>query len=261
MSEAADPLIAPASTMPKSKPLKRWGWRPKLPRRWDWRPKVRWFAAEIAVVVAGVLIALALNAWWANRDARARERLVLEDLREDFVFNKTEIQRIRGFSDLYMARFDQLAAISDDSIASMPPDSVYNYVLAIFSNWTYDPVTGSLDALIASGDLGLIRDRTLRERLTAFQGALRDSEEEKQDAYELIGQGLEKMSRLGGPWSRPGNPFPVQPEDLIRLRQDADYMAHARLTRWVGRYYALELSDVEQAIDSVLISLDTNLSR
>ena len=32
------------------------------PPSWDWRPKLRWFAAEITVVVAGVLIALALNA-------------------------------------------------------------------------------------------------------------------------------------------------------------------------------------------------------
>ena len=28
--------------------------------RWNWKPRLRWFAAEIAVVVAGVLIALAL---------------------------------------------------------------------------------------------------------------------------------------------------------------------------------------------------------
>jgi len=224
-----------------------------------WKARLRWFAAEIAVVVAGVLIALALNAWWTDRDARARERLVLEDLREDFRFNKAEIGRIRDFSDLYLSRFDRLASMSDDSIAGMSADATMDYILATFSNWTFDPVTGSLDALIASGDMGLIRDRTLRERLTTFQGALRDSEEEKQDAYDLIGEGLRKMSRLGGPWSRSGDMFQVRPEDLIRLRHDADYMMHARLTRWVGEYYASQLSDVERAIDSVLVSLDANL--
>lgn len=50
-----------------------------------------------------------------------------------------------------------------------------------------------------------------------------NSEEEKQAVFDLIGQGLEKMSRLGGPWGRPGDLFPVEPKDLIRLRNDADY--------------------------------------
>lgn len=47
------------------------------PRQWAWRPKLRWFAAEIVVVVAGVLIALALNAWWGARQDAAAERSYL----------------------------------------------------------------------------------------------------------------------------------------------------------------------------------------
>lgn len=254
MSDTSTPPASVPLTTPSDPPA-------PPPRRWDWRPKLRWFGAEYLIVVLGVLTAVGINTWWADRDARARERLVLADLREDFAANKAEIQRIRGFSDLFIARFQELASMSDDAIASMPPDTVYDYVPPTFSNWTFDPVTGSLDALIASGDLGLIRDRALRERLISFQGALRDSEEEKQAVFDLIGQGLEKMSRLGGPWGRPGDLFPVQPADLIRLRNDADYMAHARLTRWQGWYYAeMALSEVELAIDSVLVRLDEILN-
>ena len=39
----------------------RWRWRPPAV---DWRPKLRRSAAESAVVVAGVWIAPALDAWW-----------------------------------------------------------------------------------------------------------------------------------------------------------------------------------------------------
>ncbi|MEM8601073.1 MAG: hypothetical protein AAGF99_14230, partial [Bacteroidota bacterium] len=130
-----------------------------------------------------MLTAVALNAWWADRDARARERLVLEDLREDFAFNKAEVQRIRDLSARFLTLYQHLATLSDDAIAGMPPDSVYAYVESISLTSTYDPVTGSLDALIASGDLGLLRDRALRERLTSFLEVLRDSEEEKQAAF------------------------------------------------------------------------------
>ena len=232
------------------------------PRRWDWRPKLRWFGAEYLIVVLGVLTAVGINAWWSDRDARTRERLVLEDLREDFLFNKDEVQRIRGISARFLTLYDQLATLSDDAIAGMPPDSVYAYVESIFISHTYDPVTGSLDALLASGDLGLLRDRALRERLPSFLEVLRDSDEEKQAAFDQVVQMLEGMPRLGGPWGPPGAPFPAEPADLIRLRNDADYMAQARLLRWVAWYYAeVELPVVEVAIDSVLVSLDASLAR
>ena len=47
-----------------------------------WRRKLHWFAAEILVVVAGILIALALNAWWEDRQAHALETRSLRELRD-----------------------------------------------------------------------------------------------------------------------------------------------------------------------------------
>ncbi|MEL6445932.1 MAG: hypothetical protein AAF089_06290 [Bacteroidota bacterium] len=257
---AGDPVPAPEPT-PRSGPLAPEAPAPR-PRRIGWQPTLRWFSAEYLIVVLGVLTAVGLNAWWADRDARTREWLVLEDLREDFVFNKAEVQRIRDLSARFLTLYEHLATLSDDAITGMPLDSVYTYTESLFISHTYDPVTGSLEALIASGDLGLLQDRALRERLTSFLQVLRDSDEEKQAAFDQVVQMLERTTRLGGPWNSPGAPFPVEPADLIRLRSDADYMAQARLLRWVAWYYAeVELPEVEVAIDSVLVSLDANLAR
>lgn len=41
------------------------------PRRWDWRKGATWFGAEFLVVVTGVLVALAVNAWWGDRSSGA----------------------------------------------------------------------------------------------------------------------------------------------------------------------------------------------
>jgi hypothetical protein len=69
------------------------------PRRWDWRPKLRWFAAEIVVVVAGVLIALALNAWWGGVQERELETESLREIRaaltNDLVDIKSNIRSHR----------------------------------------------------------------------------------------------------------------------------------------------------------------------
>jgi hypothetical protein len=42
----------------------------------------------LIVIVVGVLIALALNSWWANLQDRKRERVLLLEFREEFVENK-----------------------------------------------------------------------------------------------------------------------------------------------------------------------------
>lgn len=66
-------------------------------RRFDWRPKARWFAAEIVVVVAGVLIALALNAWWQGRQDHALETHTLRELRAALVNDLADVQVNVGF--------------------------------------------------------------------------------------------------------------------------------------------------------------------
>ncbi|HSD16608.1 MAG TPA: hypothetical protein VLC71_05015 [Thermomonas sp.] len=47
---------------------------------------MRWFVSELVVVVAGILIALALQAWWQDRQDLARaaeyEQRILSDLRQ-----------------------------------------------------------------------------------------------------------------------------------------------------------------------------------
>lgn len=75
-----DLLLAPEAATPPAVTAPR---RPGL----EWRPKARWFAAEIVVVVTGVLIALAINAWWAARQQARDEQRLLSALRGEFGAN------------------------------------------------------------------------------------------------------------------------------------------------------------------------------
>ena len=132
------------------------------PRPWDWRPKLRWFAAEIVVVVAGVLIALALNAWWgAQQDAeRERDYLagVLAELRATEAELTGEIETSRGlFRDAQRVHHAFF-------LASPPPiDSLQAWWR--FSHSDPEPTFGTLRALIGTGDLTLVRDDSVRAAL------------------------------------------------------------------------------------------------
>ena len=83
---------------------------PRFPRV-DWRPKLRWFGAEILVVVTGVLIALAINAWWQGRQNSQREHAYLSEIRRDLIATETSLQNsIENIGDTREATTALIAA-------------------------------------------------------------------------------------------------------------------------------------------------------
>ena len=59
-------------------------------------------------------------------------------------------------------------------LAALPSDSLTLYVRALTINSTFDSRDGTLDALIASGRLGLVRDVRLREVLVQWRARVED---------------------------------------------------------------------------------------
>ncbi len=66
---------------------------------WQWQQKLRWFAAEIVIVVAGVLIALAINAWWQGRQDHALETRTLRELRDALANDLNDIRFNAGLHE------------------------------------------------------------------------------------------------------------------------------------------------------------------
>ena len=136
-------------------------------RRIDWRPKVRWFAAEIVVVVAGVLIALALNAWWGARQDAAREQEYLRQLVADL----TQTEERMAQAEPWHLKGDRAAAMvvrSFRSGSTPSADSVVYWASRGSEIGRPTFVTGTATALVETGDLNLIRDDSLRLSITHF---------------------------------------------------------------------------------------------
>ena len=163
-------------------------------RRWDWRPKVRWFTAEIVVVVAGVLIALALNAWWGARQDAAREQEYLRQLAEDLQETETEVERIERRWTRQAASAGKLLRPYRSS--SRPPaDSVLRWMgnLVFVQRPTY--ITGTATALVETGDLNLIRNDSLRTAITRYLGRIDRQVGYDVSDYERIRDHLTALSR------------------------------------------------------------------
>ena len=123
--------------------------------------------AEIAIIVAGVLIALGADAWWTERqdDERGRAYLarIAEDLRDDqamFLRTAEEDAERMVAADAYLRWVEH-----DDDI---PADSVRRMILLTQAGMLYPLRAATWKDLASSGGLPLIEDPEVRNLLLGY---------------------------------------------------------------------------------------------
>lgn len=134
-----------------------------LPEGYTWRSVL----VEVFIVVAGVLVAFALNSWWQGRLADAREQAHLRALQADFQENVDRLTYHIDVEQRTMEASRALLTLLKDGHA-VPPDSTRRLLIDVFSSGRFQPVMGAYEALLGSGGLELISDDSLRAGLAAF---------------------------------------------------------------------------------------------
>lgn len=132
------------------------------------------------MVVTGVLVALAVGAWWQGRQDAATERAYLGQLAADL----RETERAATDADAFLRPVDRAGSLLWLAFyeAEPPPrDSLLAWAERSMWTSTVRPVLGTAEALVATGDLALIRSDSLRTAVTAYlertRGRLYDHEQ------------------------------------------------------------------------------------
>jgi hypothetical protein len=240
------------------------------PRRWDWRPKLRWFAAEFVVVVTGILVAFAINAWWANVQERAEEREALYALRTEFEAARETITAYRSYQERILTSVGAISDSLHQALASgARQTTVADTALALAR---VPPTTsvqfGSLESLVASGRLGIIQDRELRSALGGWGVELAElSEDEEMTRAHVFGD-LDRALRrevdtydlwpiadelFGGPESGLALGAPVT------LPADTDLAGAFHLRYSLLAHAVDEFPPLVEAVDDILRRIDASL--
>lgn len=145
--------------------------------------------AELAVIVAGVLIALAANSWWERRQEQNHAREYLEQLLVDV---QTTERRLRSIIDTETQRLEAVSSVISRAFSGPwpQPDSVelptgYDY---------FEPLMGTLTALIQSGDLRLLRSDSIRFELIALSALIHETETGLRHTESLIWNSTERVA-------------------------------------------------------------------
>jgi len=162
----SDETPAPAAPEPLAPPA-----APPLPGAAppsQFRRGLRWFLAEFLVVVAGVFVAMLLNAWYQDRtDSRSRQQyLVL--LARDLQDSIRSMDEARQFEELQGA--DAVLLYRALSAPTLPPDTqpLSVAVSHLSQRRTMLLKSTTYDDLVNTGHFDLIDNATLRDQIADF---------------------------------------------------------------------------------------------
>ena len=223
----------------------------------------RWLFAELVVVISGVFIALWLEGWTDEREDRKQEVIVLQSLHREFEANREELESQFSIYERRLGAATEFLELGS-AAAQLPPDSA-----RVLWNWflrggTFDPVTGTLDGLLATGRLDLIQNAELRARLAGWSSRLANMRLVEERIGNLVAEQIY-------PWLRqqsalPPGGFGSTGSALGRFAFDAERIHSSfvfenfvrELLGWEGALRA-DRAEVDQVIDDVLAAIDSEL--
>jgi hypothetical protein len=135
-----------------------------------------WFAVglELVILVLGVVVGFQVSAWGQEQADREKEQVYLRQLSLDLV--ETE-RRVDSIATLMAPLTSAPRRLAQAYFLPEPPprDSVIAWLSLAPVYYEATPVLGTAEALVATGDLGLIRDDSLRTAITAYLEGARES--------------------------------------------------------------------------------------
>ena len=129
---------------------------------------------EGAVIVASILLAFGIEAWWSEHQEAARRDALMEDLQAELVTNAVSLEDALERQRLRAQRFEILLNELTETAVGLGVDSVRALQESARVNPSWDESRGILNLLIQSGDLTLLENRELRARLAGLESRATD---------------------------------------------------------------------------------------
>jgi hypothetical protein len=221
---------------------------------------------EAVAIVASILIAFAIDAWWQGQLEEEEAQQILVSLKDEF---ETHRATLIDLEESWTRREGSMVRLLEAiQTGEAPPPAVMDTLL---DDWSYpgtwDPGSGARDALVASGRLELIDDLGLRNHLSEWQSIVDEVRDNEQSGRQMVLTvinpflaGRIPMDRLlstAGAW-------PVEvTSDAIAAPAYRALIADPVFKNYVAiRYMWLDLGEYRQAIafaDSILVAIDSEL--
>ena len=159
------------------------------------RKRATGLLVEGVVIVVSILMAFALEAWWAERGERLEEAGILENIKVEFMAAGTQLDRYLFYHEVTLTSLDSILGSARAALgggrSSVEVPTIY--LARAFIPPTYDPRTGTLDGMTHSGHFGILQSEELRKALTAWPGLMAEASEEDDRSAGMVYQRLDPV--------------------------------------------------------------------
>ena len=129
-------------------------------------------SVEAIAIVASILLAFAIDAWWDDRQERELEQKALLGLHAEYQDHQGELSRGRSRHLGYLRAIESLVNACAQSDWQSNESTLDSSIFALQVPETTDLGEGVRDTLISSGRIEILSDRELRYELTEWDSEL-----------------------------------------------------------------------------------------
>jgi hypothetical protein len=141
---------------------------------------------EGVAIVASILLAFAIDAWWQRRAELEQADALVVSLYADFQASQAHLERwLVGNRRIHSATtelLDQITSAERGEEISVPIELIVGAIGAP----TYSPTDSTLDAAVSSGQIELIEDSEIRSILALWRQQLADTSEDEILIREIV---------------------------------------------------------------------------
>lgn len=239
--------------------------------------------AETAIIVASILIAFSVDAWWSDRQEAIEERAILISLRTEAVELAKDIAFNRSYAEAIQSSTTKLANFSLEGATSEQADDIDQLLVDFLYHvdpWFTDaPV---LESLFYTGDLEQISSGELRRQISQVRSRLnglryqvaRESKYFNETVIPYLQRNADIAQYYTRPSYRPGSPnnpdeFYVYPGlassvvksqlGLIGSPEFQNILLH-RLTTLNNTSWPWQESEIDEPLNRLVKLIDRELS-
>lgn len=233
-------------------------------RRNDMKGKyLKYALGEIILVVIGILIAFQVNEWNGERKNRKELEVIMANMHDEFLENQKQLKEYQEFQESAQSAAILISSIigrSREEIASHNIDSLFYVALPAAE---FYPSSRSIENIVQSGRLGLIKDQALVNKLYQWDiklGLLRDRENTQDDwinnfliPFAVKHISFKEMDRYGNhDWYQPS----TLPRDYYPVFQNFEFENMMDNMIYLQNATEIRIVELGQLLDDILMAIE-----
>ena len=215
---------------------------------------IPWFRlfAEATAIVLSILLAFAIDAWWAERLERNAEREELSRLYDELLSNRDRLNIFVSDKGLPRLRSAALSvyetldtAIKGGADFALVPDT---HIALLGTTVTFEAETAVYDGLIRSGRIEIVRDRDIVNAMAKWERHLRSVSEVDMNLRRFVDQQL--LPALAE-HSSIQHVLLLQGQDFLNANRDSEAVTKIPAQPFIVNLVALRNARTMEVIDDM----------